>query len=63
MAHEKHRAHFESLLRGIRERWIAGYGAGALAVGLSMHGHPQPCYYLLVAAAIWKLFLVFWDDE
>jgi len=51
------------LLRGIRERKTAGYGAAALAVGLALHGHPQPGYYLLVAAAIWTLFLVFWDEE
>src|SRR5688572_8091327 len=51
------------LLRGIRERKTAGYGAAALAIGLAMHGHPQPGYYLLVAAAIWTLFLVFWDEE
>ena len=51
------------LLRGIRERKLAGYGAAALAVGLAMHGHPQPGYYLLVAAALWTLFLVFRDEE
>jgi len=51
------------LLRGIRERKVAGYGAAALAVGLALHGHPQPGYYLLVAAAIWTLFLVFWDEQ
>ena len=51
------------LLRGIRERKLAGYGAAGLAVGLAMHGHPQPGYYLLVAAAIWTLFLVFWDEQ
>ena len=38
---------------------MAGYGAAALLVGLSLHGHPQSSYYLLVAAGIWTLFLVF----
>ena len=51
------------LLRGIRERRLAGFGAAGLAVGLALHGHPQPGYYLLVAAGVWTLFLVFWDDE
>ncbi|HEV8600112.1 MAG TPA: hypothetical protein VGQ69_12180 [Gemmatimonadales bacterium] len=51
------------LLRGIRERKLAGYGVAALAVGLALHGHPQPGYYLLVAAGIWTLFLVFWDEQ
>jgi hypothetical protein len=51
------------LLRGIRERKLAGYGMAALAVGLSLHGHPQPGYYLLVAAGLWTGFLVFWDEQ
>ncbi len=51
------------LLRGIRERKLAGFGAAGLAVGLALHGHPQPGYYLLVAAGLWTLFLVFWDAE
>ncbi len=54
---------FLGLLKGIRERQMAGYGCAALAVGLALHGHPQPGYYLLVAAALWGLFLVFWDPE
>lgn len=51
------------LLRGIRERKTAGFGAAALAVGLAMHGHPQPGYYLLVGAGLWTLFLVFGDEQ
>ena len=51
------------LLRGIRERKLAGFGAAGLAVGLALHGHPQPGYYLLVGAGLWTLFLVFWDAE
>lgn len=47
------------LWRGIRERKLAGYGAAALTTGLMLHGHPQTGYYLLVAAGLWTLFLVF----
>ncbi len=50
-----------ALLRGIRDRKLTGYGAAALLVGLVMHGHPQTAYYMLVAAGIWTLFLVFGD--
>lgn len=53
---------FLALLRAVRHRSMAGYGATALIVGLALHGHPQMSYYLLVAAAIWALYLVFWDD-
>ena len=53
---------FLALLRAVRHRSIAGYGASALVIGLSLHGHPQMSYYLLVAAAIWAAYLVFWDD-
>jgi hypothetical protein len=49
------------LLRGIRERKTTGYAAAALTVGLALHGHPQSAYYLLVAAGLWTLFLVFGD--
>ena len=45
----------------IRERKLTGYAAGALSVGLAMHGHPQTAYYMLVAAGLWTLFLVFGD--
>jgi hypothetical protein len=50
-----------ALLRGIRERRLGGYTAGALCVGLALHGHPQTAYYLLVAAGLWTLYLVFGD--
>ena len=46
---------FLALLRGVRHRSMAGYGAAALVIGLCLHGHPQMTYYLLVAAAIWAL--------
>lgn len=49
------------LLRGIRDRKLTGYAAAALTIGLALHGHPQTGYYLLVAAGLWTLFLVFGD--
>jgi hypothetical protein len=54
---------FLGLLRGIREKKIAGYAAAALTTGLMLHGHPQTGYYLLVAGGVWTLFLVFGDRE
>jgi hypothetical protein len=54
---------FLALVRAIRHRSTAGYGMVALVVGLSLHGHPQMTYYLLVAAGIWVLYLVFGDAE
>ena len=53
---------FFALVRGVRHRSIAGFGAAALLIGLALHGHPQMTYYLLIAAAIWALYLVFWDE-
>jgi hypothetical protein len=54
---------FLALLRAVRKNSPAAYGAAALVVGLSLHGHPQTSYYLLVAAGIWTLFLVFAGAE
>lgn len=53
---------FLALLRGVRHRSLPGFGATALLIGLALHGHPQMTYYLLVAAAIWALYLVFGDE-
>ena len=53
---------FLALVRGVRRRSIGGFGATALLIGLALHGHPQMTYYLLVAAAIWALYLLFWDE-
>ena len=47
------------LLKGIRDGKKSGYAGAALAIGLAFHGHPQSSSYLLVAASIWTLFLVF----
>jgi hypothetical protein len=48
---------FLGLLKGVRDGKKSGYAGAALAIGLSFHGHPQSSSYLLVAAAIWTLFL------
>ncbi|NOT08329.1 MAG: hypothetical protein HOP28_09000 [Gemmatimonadales bacterium] len=53
---------FLALMKGIRGRSIPAFGAAALTIGLSLHGHPQVSYYLLVAAGIWTFFLVFWSE-
>ena len=53
-----------ALLRAIRDGRLWGYGLLALIVGLSiLTPHPQMTYYLLVAGAIWTLYLVFFDRE
>ena len=51
-------------LRAIRDGKLWGYGLAALTVGLSiLTPHPQMTYYLLVAAAIWVLYLLFSDPD
>ncbi|MBX3145724.1 MAG: hypothetical protein KF785_03050 [Gemmatimonadales bacterium] len=50
---------FLAIVRAVRDNSFAGYGTIALTVGLSLHGHPQMAYYLLVAGLIWGLFWVF----
>lgn len=55
---------FYALLKAVREERWWGYGLVALTVGLSMlTPHYQMTYYLLVAAGIWTLWLVFFDPE
>lgn len=55
---------FLALLRAVRDRSAAGHGLLALTVGLCMLSpHYQMTYYLLVAAGIWALYLVFFDPE
>ena len=55
---------FLALLRAIRDRRPGGYGLLALTVGLCMLSpHYQMTYYLLVAAALWTLYLVFFDPD
>ncbi len=50
---------FLAILRGVRDGRTAAWGGLAITVGLSLHGHPQLSYYLLVAAAAWGLWLLF----
>jgi hypothetical protein len=53
-----------ALLRGIRDRRLEGFALLALTVGLCMVSPQyQMAYYVLVAAALWTLYLVFLDPE
>jgi len=53
-----------ALTRAIRDGHRWAYGLVAIVVGLCvLTPHPQMTYYLLVAAAIWTLHLVFFDRE
>jgi hypothetical protein len=55
---------FYALLRAVRDgrRWA--YGLVAMTVGLAMlTPHYQMTYYLLVAAGVWTVWLVFFDPE
>ena len=55
---------FLALLRAVRQQRTDGYGLLALTVGLCMLSpHYQMTYYLLVAAGLWTLYLVFFDPE
>jgi hypothetical protein len=54
---------FLVLLRAVRAPRVDRFALVALVIGLSLHGHPQLSYYLLVAAGLWTLFLVFGDPE
>ncbi|HUF35933.1 MAG TPA: hypothetical protein VMN37_08285 [Gemmatimonadales bacterium] len=53
-----------ALLRAIRDRRPGGYALLALTVGLCMLSpHYQMTYYLLVAAGLWTIYLVFFDPD
>ncbi|HEU4474488.1 MAG TPA: hypothetical protein VFR72_06595, partial [Gemmatimonadales bacterium] len=55
---------FLALLRAVRDRNPAGYALLALVVGLGLLSpHYQMTYYLLVAAGIWTLYLVFYAPD
>lgn len=55
---------FLAVFRLVRDQRLAsGAGLLALAVGLSLHGHPQLSYYLLVAGLVWGLYLLFLAPE
>jgi hypothetical protein len=55
---------FLALLRGVRDQRVQGYALLALVVGLCLLSpHYQMTYYLLVAAALWTIYLVFSNPE
>lgn len=54
---------FLAILRLVRDQRLSAAGLLALTVGLSLHGHPQMSYYLLVAGLCWGLYLVFFAPE
>jgi hypothetical protein len=55
---------FLGLLRAVRDRSAAGYALLAAVVGLGLLSpHYQMTYYLLVAAGLWTLYLVFFAAD
>ena len=55
---------FLALLRAVRDRSPAGYALLAAVVGLGLLSpHYQMTYYLLVAAGLWTLYLVFFAPD
>lgn len=55
---------FLALLRAIRDQKMWGYALLAVVVGLTLVSPQyQMAYYLLFAAGIWGLYLVFFDPE
>lgn len=52
---------FLGLWRALRLRRIDGYGTVAIITGLSILGHYQLGYYLLVAGGLWAHWLTFLD--
>ncbi len=54
---------FLAVLNAVRTRRRASFGAIALLIGLSLHGHPQLTYYSLLAAGAWGAWLVFLAPE
>ena len=55
---------FLALLQAVRHRRVMGYALISLTVGLcELTPHYQMTYYLLVGAALWTVYLVFFDPE
>jgi hypothetical protein len=55
---------FLALLRALRDRSVGGYALLAAVVGLGLLSpHYQMTYYLLVAAGLWTLYLVFFAPD
>lgn len=53
---------FWTLLLAIRERKRWAYGVSAIVVALTVLGHYNMSYFLLIALALWTLYLTFSDD-
>lgn len=53
---------FWVLLLAIRDRKRWAYGAFAIVVALSVLGHYNMAYFLLIALGLWTLYLTFWDE-
>jgi hypothetical protein len=53
-----------ALVRAIRDKRLSGYGVLAIAVGLViLSPQYQMAYYVLVASAMWTIYLVFFDPD
>lgn len=52
-----------AILRAVRDGRASAFGLIAILVGLSLHGHPQLSYYLLIVALLWGLWLLFVAPE
>ena len=48
-----------TILRAVRDGRASAYGLMAISIGLSLHGHPQMSYYLLIVALLWGVWLLF----
>jgi len=53
---------FWILLLAIRERKRWAYGVFAIVVALTVLGHYNMSYFILIALGLWTLHLIFWDD-
>jgi hypothetical protein len=53
---------FWVLLLAIRDRKRWAYGVFAIIVALSVLGHYNMAYFLLIALGLWTLYLTFWDE-
>ena len=54
---------FWLLLRAIRQGQRWAFGAFSFVVALTVLGHYNMSYFLLIALALWTLYLAFWDTE
>jgi hypothetical protein len=53
---------FWILMLAIRDRKRWAYGVFAIVVALTVLGHYNMSYFLLIALGLWTLYLTFWDD-